>query len=261
MDIKAYFSRIKYNGSITPTLENLHALTRAHSESIPFENLNVLLALDLILDEEALFQKLVIEHRGGYCFEQNGLFLAVLKQLGFNAFALSARVRIDRPRDFTPSRTHMFIHVEIDGTNWITDVGIGGLSLTQAICLDSEEIQMTPHEPRRIAREKGIFFHQVKLGEVWSDVYEFTLEEMPLVDREVANWFTSSNPKSNFKNRLIVARAGENGARLTILNDEFKVRSRDGNAQMIKIESPTALLNLMETHFGLKIPSDTRFHY
>ena len=259
MNISSYFERIGYSGSQSSTIENLNALTRAHAETIPFENLNVLLGKGIYLDEEALFQKLVVDKRGGYCFEQNGLFLAILKQLGYKAIAISARVRNDRPRDYTPPRTHVFILVEIDGLRWLTDVGVGSLSLTKAICLDSEEEQETFHEPRRIVSENGLFYHQVKLGDKWSDVCDFSLEEMPLIDREVANWYTSTHPQSNFKNRLIVSRAGQNGTRLTILNDEFKIRSRDGHAEVLKIKNSEELLSLLESHFELSFPIGTQF--
>src|SRR4051812_30275357 len=102
MDLDAYFSRIGLRGPRAATLETLDELTRAHSSAIPFENLDVLLGRPIDLRPEALFDKLVTRGRGGYCFEQNGLFLAVLEQLGFRVAPLSARVRLDRPRDFIP---------------------------------------------------------------------------------------------------------------------------------------------------------------
>lgn len=259
MDLNAYFERIGYSGSPTPTLETLHALTLAHAIAIPFENLDVLLGRSIMLDEDSLFRKLVVEKRGGYCFEQNGLLLAILRQIGFAATPLSARIRLNCPRDYIPPRTHMFVRVEIGGESWLTDVGVGGFSLTQAIRLNTQEEQTTPHETRRLVREKGALFHQVKLGGVWGDVCEFTLEEMPLVDRELANWYTSTHPNSNFKNRLVAARAGENGTRLTLLNNELKIRSRDGGTRAIKITSPEDLLALLKTHFGLGFPGGTRF--
>ena len=259
MDIDAYFKRIGYAGTRTPTLENLHKLTFAHTTTIPFENLDVLLGRPITLNIESLFQKLVVERRGGYCFEQNGLFLAVLTQLGFKAAPLSARVRIDRPRDFIPSRTHMFIRVDFRDKSWLTDVGVGGLSLTQAIELDNNETQTTPHEARRIIRDGKIFFHQVKFGDKWSDICEFTLEEMPHIDQEIANWYTSTHPNSHFKNRLIVARAGDDSSRYTVLNDEFKVRNREGESQLIKINSQEDLLHILKKYFGLSLSSDVRF--
>jgi N-hydroxyarylamine O-acetyltransferase len=262
--LDAYFDRIGYGGSTAPTLATLHALTNAHARAIPFENLDVLLGRPISLAPEALFQKLVRDGRGGYCFEQNGVLLEVLGALGFDVAPVSARVRLERPRDFLPPRTHVFLHVTLEGERWLTDVGVGGLSLTSAIRLDVEGAQETPHEARRIVREDGRLFHQVRFepagGEgKWNDVCEFTLEEMPPIDRELANWFTSAHPQSHFKNRLIVARAAPDGARLTLTNDELSVRDRSGHAEKRTLATPDELLAVLAETFGLSFPAGTRF--
>jgi len=258
-DLDAYFQRIGYGGPRTATRSTLDAIAAAHVGNIPFENLDVLLGLPIALQEEALVQKLVRARRGGYCFEQNGLLLCVLHALGFEVTPLSARVRYQKPRDFTPPRTHVFLRVVLDGHPWAADVGVGGLSLTSAIRLDTEDEQATPHEPRRIVREAGRLFHQVKFGDAWHDVCEFTGEAMPPIDRELGNWFTSAHPQSHFKNRLTVARAGPDGARLSILNRDFTVRAADGTAKTRTLNTPQALLKVLAEHFGLTFPADTRF--
>lgn len=259
MNLAAYFKRIGYRGRYQPDLTLLSALTLAHTQSIPFENLDVLLGRPISLEPEALFQKLIVERRGGYCFEQNGLFLEVLRELGFQVTPLSARVRLQRPRDFTPPRTHVFLRVELGGESWLTDVGVGGLSLTSPLRLASAEEQSTLHEPRRIIREAGRLFHQVRFGAEWQDVCEFTLEEMPPIDRELANWYTSAHPQSHFKNRLIVARAAPEGQRLTILNDQFTLRERHGTATSRQIASAPELLEVLLKQFGLCFAAGTRF--
>jgi N-hydroxyarylamine O-acetyltransferase len=258
-ELNLYFERIGYHGPRAPGLDVLHGLTAAHTQAIPFENLDVLLGRGIQLGFEAVFDKLVRRRRGGYCFEQNGLFLHVLEALGFAATPLSARVRRDRPRDFIPPRTHMFIRVMLDDTAWLTDVGVGAASLTSAIAFDTETEQATSHEPRRIVREAGRYFHQIRLGDGWEDVYEFTGEQMPPIDREVGNWYTSTHPQSGFKSRLTVARAGTQGRRYTLLNREFKIRERDGHARVRTIGSAPELLELLAEHFDLCFPGGTRF--
>jgi N-hydroxyarylamine O-acetyltransferase len=263
-ELDEYCARIGYRGPREPTLPVLHALTSAHSRAVPFENLDVLLGEPIELTVDALVDKLVRRRRGGYCFEQNGLFLAVLTALGFAATPLSARVRLDRPRDVVPPRTHLFLRVDLDGSTWLTDVGIGGVSLTSAIRWEPDSAeqlpeQHTPHEPRRVVREDGRWFHQVRFGEGWVDAYEFTGEEMPLVDREVASWFTSTNPRSHFRQRLMAARAGEHGTRYTLTDTELKVRARDGHAETTPITSPEHLLAALDEHFGLTFAAGTRF--
>jgi N-hydroxyarylamine O-acetyltransferase len=260
MDLAAYFQRIGYRDrSYQPNLTLLSALTAAHTQSIPFENLDVLLGTRISLEPDALFQKLVLDGRGGYCFEQNGLFLLVLQELGFQVTPISARVRLQRPRDFIPPRTHVFLRVELDGESWLTDVGVGGLSLTSPLRLATFDEQSTPHEPRRLVREGERLFHQVRFGAEWQDVCEFMLEEMPAIDREVANWFTSAHPNSHFKNRLVVARAAPEGQRLSVLNDQFTHRERYGTATTRQISSTEELLQVLLVQFGLSFPPGTYF--
>ena len=183
LDLDAYFTRIHYAGPHHPTLKTLHAITGHHAAAIPFENLDVLLGRSINVEPAAVVRKLVHDRRGGYCFEQNHLLLLVLQTLGFRATPLSARVRWQRPRDFIPPCTHPFVRVELDGETWLTDVGVGGSSLTSAIRLDCVGEQPTAHEPRRIVREDGRYFHQIRVGEEWLDLCEFTGEEMPPIDR------------------------------------------------------------------------------
>ena len=258
-DLDAYFARTGYAGPRAPTLDTLNGIVAAHAQAIPFENLDVLLGRGINLDLSAIEQKFIHEKRGGYCFEQNTLLLAVLEALGFAARPISARVRWQRPRDFTPPRTHVFLRVELDGESWLADVGLGSSSLTSAIRLATDTEQATPHEPRRIVREGAKLFHQSRLGDEWHDVCEFTLEEMPPIDRELANWFTSAHPQSHFRNRLLVARAASGGRRLTILNNEFTTRHADGRADKRVIADADELLAILAENFGLHFPAGTRF--
>jgi len=259
LDLDAYFARIAYGGSCAPTLATLHAITGHQASAIPFENLDVLLGRSIAVDPDAVERKLVHHRRGGYCFEQNHLLLLVLRALGFAAAPLSARVRWQRPRDFTPPRTHLFVRVELDGETWLTDVGVGGVSLTSAIRLNHDGEQTTAHEPRRIVREDGRFFHQVRLGAEWLDVCEFTGEAMPPIDRELANWWTSTNPNSKFRQNLMVARAGLDGTRRTINNREFIHRRGPEILTQRELTTPEELLETLAHEFALHFPPGTRF--
>jgi N-hydroxyarylamine O-acetyltransferase len=259
IDLAAYFARIGIPPVHQRTRATLDAIAAAHVQAIPFENLDVLLGVPIELDLEAIVDKLVHRRRGGYCFEQNTLLFHVLDQLGFEPRPYSARVRSGRPRDYTPARTHLFVGVELDGHPWLADVGVGSMSATCALRLDTTELQPTPHETRRFIHEDGRWFHQALLGETWSDVYEFTREEMPEIDRIVGNWYTSAHPGSHFKSRLTVARALPEGRRATILNRELTLRGRDGRGETRELRTPDELLDVLGEHFGLAFPPGTRF--
>lgn len=258
MDLDGYFARIGYDGPRTPTVDVLSALMMAHVRTIPFENIDVLASRPVELGTDALYRKLVTARRGGYCFEQNGLFLVVLEALGFDVTPLSARVRLDRPRDFTPARTHVLLRVVVAGVPWLADVGVGAASLTAPIRFDVQGEQPTPHEARRLVHEDGRWFHQIRYGERWADVYELTGEAMPLIDRVVANWYTSTHPQSHFKDRFMVARAATDGGRVTMLNDKLTRRGRDGIATSRTVDEGE-LRTVLGEEFGIVLPDDVRF--
>lgn len=260
LDLDAYCARIDYRGARTPTLSTLHALSEAHVRTIPFENIDVLLGRPIELTLPALEQKLVHERRGGYCFEQNTLFFAVLEAIGFRVRPLSARVRYQRPREFTPARTHLCLRVELDEP-WLADVGVGSMSLTSALRLGTADEQVTPHEPRRLWRENGLIFHQVRFGDDWHDVSELTLEEMPEIDRTVANWYTSTHPGSHFKNRLLVARAAPNGGRVTLADRELTERAADGTATRRTVATHDELVSVLREHFDIRVPAGARIDW
>lgn len=258
IDLDAYFARVGFGcDTSAPSLSTLNAIMRAHVETIPFENVDVLLGRAIELHPEALQRKLVTARRGGYCFEQNGLLLLVLEALGFQVRPLSARVRWRRPVGGTPPRTHLFLDVRIDGARWLADVGIGGLSLGAAIRFVVGEEQATPHEPRRIMREGPGYLHQARIGDAWQDVYEFIGEEMPLIDREVANWYTSTHPDSSFRQNLQVARALPGGGRRTLLNRELTER-RPGCVPVVQTLDDENLVATLRDQFGLDVPAETR---
>jgi len=241
----------------------------AHVRSIPFENLDVLLGRPISLAPEDIARKLITERRGGYCFEHNTLLLHVLEALGFTVVPLSARVRIQQPREYIPARTHMFLRVELGGESWLADVGIGALSLAAPLKLEADTPQPTPHELRRLVREgewtgfaqrapDARVIHQAYFADTWNDVCEFTLERMPEIDRVLANWYTSAHPASHFKHRLIAARATDDG-RISLVNRELRFRGHQGRTETRQLATPDELLAALAEHFDLQFQPGTRF--
>src|SRR5262245_60341041 len=84
-DLDAYLSRIGWTGSLEPTLKTLTGLTRAHITRIPFENVDVLLGRGIRIDLDSIARKMVVDGRGGYCFEHGTLFHAAVERIGFQA--------------------------------------------------------------------------------------------------------------------------------------------------------------------------------
>lgn len=266
IDIAAYLKRIKYDGpaDLQPTFDTLSRLQLWHACTIPFENLDVILGVPIQLDSSCIASKLINNNRGGYCFEQNSLMIQVLKQVGFDVQGLSGRVRVGRTRDFTPPRTHLFAKVMLDGVPWLVDVGVGGMTPTSPIRMDTNEPQITRHDTRRIiqgddANGLSRWFHQVLLGDEWSDVYDFTGEEMPMIDREVGNWWTSTNPESKFRQSIMAAMAVPDGSRHSLSTHQYVRRSAGKVLEKIEIETSAQMISVLTDRFGIDLPADTVF--
>lgn len=261
-ELAKYIDRIGYEGELRPTLAVLSELTRAHTIAIAFENIDVVLGRGVSLAAPAIFEKLVLRKRGGYCFEQNALLHTALAAIGFNATLTSGRVRLRfSERETIAPRTHVFIHVRIDAEDFITDVGMGSGSLTCALPLAPLLTEhSTAHDFRRIEQAHGTFYHQLRYRseDPWIDACEFTLEAMPLIDREIANWYTSAHPQSHFRDRLVAARALPDGGRLSLENFDFTRRSGSGAALKVKLASVSELLNVLEQEFHIVLSDDER---
>ena len=187
INLNAYFERIGYKGNVDPTLETLKAIILQHTASIPFENLNPLLRWPVKLDLESLQQKIVLDKRGGYCFEQNLLFSHVLKAIGYEVSWLSARVLWNRAEGVVSPRTHMLLLIHLHGEPFITDVGFGGLTLTAPLKLITGEKQATPHEYFRLTKDGGEYVLEAYIQNEWKAMFCFGLQEQLLPDYEATS--------------------------------------------------------------------------
>jgi N-hydroxyarylamine O-acetyltransferase len=257
VDLGAYARRIEYGGAWTPTLETLQGLHFAHATHIPFENLDVLLRRPIRLDLESLWAKLVTGGRGGYCFEQNALFAAVLEAAGFRLTRLAARVRagsaVLRPR------SHMLLAVDLVGQKWLADVGFGAEVFLHPIPLTPGIVAPQFSWKYRVNTEGDVFVLQSRRPEGWLDLYAFTLEEQHPVDYEVSNYFTSTHPDSIFLKILIAQRPGPD-KRWTLTNRRLIESSAEGNKETT-LPDDTALLEVLKERFTLDFPPGTQFNF
>jgi N-hydroxyarylamine O-acetyltransferase len=252
VDLEAYFARIGYSGPTAPSLATLRALHALHPSAIAFENLDPLLRRPVRLDLPSLQKKLIAEKRGGYCFEQNGLFASVLSALAFKVTTLSARVYFGRMAEHT-RRSHMLLKVELGEGDYIADVGFGGQGPSAPLRLDNEEEQATPHGAFRVARSGEHFELRADTDGEWKTLYRFSLEEESPEDHEMANWYVSTHPDSDFMSHLLVSRLPP-GRRLGLFNNQFSVRYGNGHVERREINSVEELAAVLETEFAIALP-------
>jgi N-hydroxyarylamine O-acetyltransferase len=205
--IKAYLHRIGIERPEAPTSAALRELHLAHLRTVPFENLSIHLDEDIALTDEALVAKIVDSRRGGFCYELNGAFAALLTALGFQVTRLQARVygaggHLGIPYD------HMALHVRTaDSGLWLADVGFGDHSHLPLALLDRGD-QTDPGGTFRIVDAPGGDLEIVKDGRP-----SYLLDQRPraLRDFEAACWYHRTSPASHFTRSLVCSRLTEDG--------------------------------------------------
>ncbi len=256
MERNTYLARIGYTGSTAATAATLRALHLAHLRSVPFENLDIHLGRPITLDHAALYDKIVRRRRGGFCYEQNGLFAWLLETLGFEVRLLSAQVAGADGRlgaDFD----HLALHVRCpDGAAateaaWLVDVGFGD-SFNSPLRLDRPgEAQPDGLRAYRIEQENA--FHtlwQRSYDGRWVRQYRFALQARQLADFAPMCAYHQTSPDSHFTQRRVCTMATEDG-RVT-LAEQTLISTRNGE-RLERPVDPDAYRRLLAEQFGVEI--------
>ncbi|TAI63790.1 arylamine N-acetyltransferase [Bradyrhizobium sp. Leo170] len=251
-DLDAYCERISYSGPRTPTMATLDALQACHTSAITFEAIEVLLGRPVDISPAAVDAKLIRARRGGYCFEQNGLFKRALESIGFTVTGLLGRVYwMSPPAATLPSRSHMALRVFVDEESWLVDVGFGTCVPTTPLRLAETQPQRLRHDTFRIDPSAEGCLLQILIGETWTPVYDLSLGAPAEIDYVVANWFTSTHPSVGFRRDLIVARTAFE-ARYTLLRNKLTVRPIDGEVRK-EMLSASGVLDALHEIFLLPV--------
>jgi N-hydroxyarylamine O-acetyltransferase len=173
---KLYLQRLGFDTAPPPTLDTLRQLQLRHTGVFPFENLATITGVPVLIDLPSIEEKILRGGRGGYCYELNHLFFALLLELGFDARAISGRVVMNQPEGSWTARTHRLSLVTIDEVRYVTDVGFGGMVPTAPLLLDSEDEQSTAHEPYRIDKQTDGYLLRARVAGEWRPMYLFDLQ-------------------------------------------------------------------------------------
>jgi N-hydroxyarylamine O-acetyltransferase len=213
VDIEAYLARIGYRGSLAPTAETLRQLHLAHLLTVPFENLSIHYGEPIVLDDAALFDKVVRRRRGGFCYELNGLFAALLRALGLNVAMLSAGV-MNSAAEVSSAFDHMALLVQLD-ERWLADVGFGDL-FREPLLLDQRAEQVQGEDAYRFDWHGDHCNLMRRDGQgAWSGQYRFGLQTYTYADFGARCHYHQTAPESHFKKGRICTRATSDG-RITL---------------------------------------------
>ncbi len=252
LDIEKYFTRINYFSSPKVDLQTLRQIHKAHLHNIPFENLNIYYGQKIFLDEKYFFDKIINKKRGGFCYELNGLFYFLLKEIGFDARLISARVfnKDGKPgKDFD----HMAVIVKLDDF-YLCDVGFGN-SFIFPLKLENETEPIHYQNYFRVNKINEKQFNLVqKLNDAKSiNHYTFSLQKRSLKDFEKMCIYNQTSPESSFTQKRICTRFTQNG-RIT-LSDLKLIETIDGFKTETLLNSEREFESALKLYFNIDINS------
>jgi N-hydroxyarylamine O-acetyltransferase len=254
MDVQAYLHRIRYETPLTPGVDRpgidlLRALHRAHLFAVPFENLDIALGREIVCDEARILRKIVNEHRGGFCYELNGAFGALLRALGFRVTLLSARVAREDGSD-GPEFDHLTLRVDLEEP-WLADVGFGDCFL-EPLRLDSPMAQVHGGRIYRLTSIDSAFALEVMAEGKWKREYAFTLQPREFSEFSGMCHYHQTSSESHFTQQRICSLATPEG-RVT-LSGEKLIETRGGTRQEALLTADPDWRAQLSERFGVTLP-------
>ena len=253
MDTATYLKRIEYTEPVKPDVQTLLGLQAAHMLHVPFENLDIRLKHPIRLDEQSLWNKIVTNKRGGFCYELNGLFAWLLKQIGFDVTYLNARV-YDREGNLGIEFDHLTLLVQIPGRNerWLADVGFGD-SFTSPLKLDNRSEQPQGLRAYRVDKvDHGFVTWQKNYDGSWEKQYYFGLQPHKFPhEYQAACLYHQTSPESPFVRGSIISRAMEIG-RISLENGRL-ILTTNGQKEYHEIKSEDEYRFLLNEHFDVEL--------
>lgn len=248
MNLEAYLQRLNYDGPRTRTLETLQALHQAHLLAVPFENLDIHLGRPIVLEEEALYDKIVRQRRGGFCYELNGLFAVLLRELDFEVNLLSGRVMENG--EFGPEFDHLTLLVQLE-ERWLADVGFGD-SFRDPLRLEKSGEQIQNGVAYRLRNADELWTLDRRFSDqAWEPQYRFTLQPYQLADFAGMCRYHQTSPASHFTQKRICTRATPEG-RVT-LSDMRLIVTTNGQRRERVFQNQEECINALQEHFGIDL--------
>jgi len=249
VNVLAYLDRIGYTGRTIPSADTLRAIHRAHLLSVPFENLDIGLGRKIVCDEEAFLRQIVDNERGGFCYQMNGAFAALLRALGFQVTLLSARVNREDGSP-GPEFDHLALKVDLEEP-WLADVGFGD-SFVEPLRLQTGIEQLQGGRKFRIVHHSdAILMERDESDGIWRSQFSFTLEPRHLEDFAPMCHYHQTSPESPFTRKRVCTKATPDG-RIT-LADAKLVFTRNGKKKEESIESEEEWQAALKKNFNITL--------
>ena len=249
VSVPAYLAGIGYSGPTALTADTLRAIHHAHLLTVPFENLDIALRRKIVIDEDAFVRKVVEQRRGGFCYELNGAFAALLRALGFPVTLLSARVARDQGGE-GPEFDHLTLRVDLE-ERWLADVGFGE-SFVEPLRMEAGLEQLDPAGTFRLTNlPDGLQLEKLEPEGHWKRQYSFTLLPRSLEQFAGMCHYHQTSPDSSFTHNRVCTKATTDG-RITLSRMRLIV-TRNGHGEEKALASEEEWDRALQEHFGIRL--------
>jgi N-hydroxyarylamine O-acetyltransferase len=249
LNVGPYLARIGFTGPTDPSAETLRLLHVAHLLTVPFENLDISLGRKIVCDEEHFIDKIIRLRRGGFCYELNGAFAALLRTLGFSVTLLSARV--SRPEGgASPEFDHLALRVDL-AEPWLADVGFGDSFLDPLRLTPGSEQEQYGRKFRITEADGAMIVERQEPTGHWRPQYQFTPVPRQLSEFARRCRHQQTSPDSHFTQQRICTLATPDG-RITLSDLKF-IQTRNGVREERHLRDEEEWRSLLEKDFGVRL--------
>lgn len=251
--LSLYFNRLGLPLMLSPNLLTLNVLQSAHIANLSFQNLSAILNEPISLDIQDIFEKVIVQQRGGYCYELNLLFAHLLQQLGFGVRLLTGKIIPHNQTENQQTRTHLLLEVNSDNKAYLVDVGFGGCAPNIPILLTSRKPHVTPQGTFCLEEYNQYLILKIQIGSERRTIYQFDLSEQFYPDLEVGNWYAATHPESPFRKHLIVSRITQNGEHHMLFNHRYNLYHPYLPHQYEELDNADDILAILHKRFHLNV--------
>jgi len=252
-DVNKYLKRINFPGATSEmplSKETLNMLQTAHFMSVPYENFDMVDGKDINLDTDYLFEKIIVNKRGGCSFELNGLFGDLLRSMDFGVSEHLARNLFDEVN--IPMRDHRVLEVQAKDGVYVCDVGLSVESPRCALKLEEEVIQSDGFSEYKFEREPflgWVLWQRRKMTE-WKKFYAFSDEIQLSVDFLQPYFYHAKSPDSKYNKEYSAAIRTKNGM-VTLNGKIIRISSTDQETKTCEISNDSEIDTYLKEYFGI----------
>lgn len=237
-----------------PDLEALTRLQQRHLLAVPFENLSVVAGEAILLDEELLVAKLLDRRRGGFCYELNGAFAWLLRQLGYHVTVIEGGVYSSETGRPGPQFDHMALIVDLD-RRYFVDVGFGDSARTPVALPDGEVEDVSGRYRLHCSATASAFALERRQARAWSPLVIFRQQPRQLPDFQDRCHYHCTDPRSTFVRRGPVVTRALRGGRITLTSDSLTITDHGGSKRRQKVAGRADFASFLGRHFGMDLPA------